>query len=150
MTLPVSSFATHVYVAADPNGWHKIGMTGDPKLRAYHLSRDRRMPVEMVAVFPARKDAHRVEVTAHWLLADSENAREWFKVDAQTAIAAVEQATAKVDAGHVPHSRFSYLRRKARSAEQDAKVRAALYKGESMKHFYDTAVEAELKRREGK
>ena len=102
----------------------------------------------MVEVFSSRKDANLIEVTAHWLLADFENGREWFNVSAAQALDAVRRATVMVDSGHIPHSRFSYLRRKAKSAEQDARVRAALFKGESMKHFYDRAVEAELQRRE--
>ena len=140
---------SHVYVAADEVGWHKVGMTRDPKLRAYHLSRDRRLNVAMVEVFPARNDANLIEVTAHWLLADHENAREWFNVTAEQAIGAVRKATEMVDGGHAPHSRFSYLRRKVRSVEQDTAVREALYPGETMKHFFDVAVEAEIKRREG-
>lgn len=148
MTVSLGLSPSRVYVAADQNGWHKIGMTRNPKLRAYHLARDRRLQVTMVEVFPERIDANRVEVTAHWLLADHENLREWFNVTAAQAVAAVNQAIAMVDGGHIPHSRFSYLRRKVSSVEQDARVRAALFKGENMKHFFDRAIEAELKRRE--
>lgn len=147
MGLPASNFASHVYVAVDANGWHKIGITAAPKIRAYHLARDRRMPVEILKLFPPRKDAHRVEVTAHWLLSEYENGREWFNVDRATALSAVEDAYAKVDAGHIPHSRFSYERRKVKSAEQDARVRDALFPGETMKRFFDEAVERELERR---
>jgi hypothetical protein len=139
-----------VYVAVDTNGWHKVGHTAKPTTREYHLSRERGCPVRMVHIEPGRINAEYVEVTAHWLLAEHENTREWFKVDAATAIRAVEEAREKVDAGHLPHSRFAYERRKVVEEEQDRRVRAALTPGETMQRFIRKAVEAELTRRERK
>lgn len=136
-----------VYVAVDANGWHKVGHTAKPTLRRYHLERDRGCPVQIIHVEPERPNAEYVEVAAHWLLAEYENAREWFKVDEATARRAVDEAREKVDAGHIPHSRFAYERRKVLEIDQDRRARAALASGETMQRFIRLAVESELTRR---
>jgi len=148
--LDASKRVTSVYVAVDERGWHKIGHTADPKLREYHLSRDRGCKVRLVHIEPPRSQAEHVEVTTHWLLSEHENGREWFNVNRETALAALRQAVAKVNNGHVPHSRFAYERRKVVRESLDARMRTALHPGESRQRFIDEAVERELERREAK
>lgn len=148
--LRVSDHPTSVYVATDDRGWCKIGHTGDPPKRQYHLARDRGCPVRMIHVEPCRPKAEIVEVAAHWILQDAENHHEWFKVDEATALNALRLAVSKVSAGHIPHARFWTGKRKTLAADLDAQARAALAPGETISQFIREAVERELERREGK
>jgi len=150
VAIRTSDCPRHVYVATDDKGWHKVGTTANLGLRRYHLERDRGTPVRMVHFEPMQPQAELIEISAHWLLAGHENSREWFRVDAETAIGAVRQAAQDVAGGHVPHTRFSGDRRKAIDAEQDAAINKALRHGESFAQFLRVAVERELERRERK
>ena len=147
MTAPFRSVG-HVYVAADTDGWHKIGITDDPTTREYHLSRDRGREVRMVFLSLRRIKPEFVEAAAHWLLSQADSKHEWFDVDQRTAIGAVNSATVQVDAGHIPHARYSHDRRKSFRADLDARARLALLPGETLCRLLDLALERELDRRE--
>ncbi len=140
-----------VYVVADDRGWHKIGVTADITLRLYHLSRDIGFrPVSLVHTIPAGVSASKVENLAHWALIDFEHHHEWFNVAAERAVAAIEDAMRRYDAGERMHARFAVQRRLATSDKMNARIREALSPGETRHRFIESAVEAELKRRERK
>lgn len=146
--IAASNYASSVYIATDDRGWCKVGHTTNPRIRAYHLSRDRGCAVRMVHVEPERPRAEIVETVAHWLLADFESHGEWFRTDEQTARAALAEALAKVSDGHVPHAPFWTGMRKSLAADLDTRARAALLPGETITALIREAVERELERRE--
>jgi hypothetical protein len=83
----------HVYVAADANGRHKIGVTTNPRKRCGELSRDiGGVRVEIIHVEPHGQASFEVEKRAHNTLASHHDGGEWFNVSRETALAAVELA----------------------------------------------------------
>lgn len=89
----------HVYVAADQDGRHKIGVTNNPQARRQQLSRDLGgTAVDMVRIEPHRDDAFDVERRAHATLAAHHEGGEWFQVDQATAINALEAALRETSA----------------------------------------------------
>lgn len=137
----------HVYVAADTRGRHKIGVTGNPRLRAYHLSRDLGVPVQIVHLEPPSAEAENVETFAHWELASSHDGGEWFLVDRDAAVAAVEAGKEQVRNGEVVPAKIVVLERYGFPAHLELSLRAALAPGETRAQFMREAVESELRRR---
>lgn len=138
-----------VYVAADEDGRHKIGCTGNLDLRMYHLGRDLGFK-RVTLVHSTKLDdvADAAENLAHWSLAERPNCREWFSVRAEDAIAAVDAAAARALAGERITSRFAVEKRLTIRDDLNARMAEALAPGKSRQRFMEAAVEAELKRRE--
>lgn len=138
-----------VYVVGDERGWHKIGVTADIDLRLYHLSRDIGFkPVHLVhAVFGDRDSVH-IENLAHWSLIDFESRYEWFNVPADRAIAAVEDAKVRFEAGERIAARFAVQRRLVVCDDINARIPSLLRPGETRHRLIEAAVIAELDRRE--
>lgn len=83
----------HVYVAADADGRHKIGITSNPRARCRQLSKDLEGgSVEMVRIEPHNDNAFDVERRAHASLASYHEGGEWFRVDRAAANAALDAA----------------------------------------------------------
>lgn len=140
-----------VYIVADENGWHKIGVTTDIDLRLYHLSRDIGFkPVTLVRTIPAGPAAAKVENLAHWALIDFEHRHEWFNAPANVAIEAVEDAMRRHDAGEQMKARFAVQRRLVTCDDINARIAAVLQPGETKHRFVEAAALAELNRRERK
>lgn len=146
-----------VCVARDGRGRHKIGSTGNPRLRAYHLRRKTGLPVEIVHLTKATSAGELVEIAAHWLLADSHIGGEWFNVTAEQAIEAVAEASIQIEAGSRPASRLAKGGRPIMFPDLSpasllrgtlARIDAARTDGENRADFIRQAVERELKRRE--
>lgn len=94
---------TAVYVVVSRRGSRaKIGASSRPRRRGIEVAWASFAPgSRLVKVWDRPKDALLVERVAHWQLAELHEGNEWFDVDADRAIAAVEAAIAKVDAGDV-------------------------------------------------
>lgn len=147
MSLSLRKEARHVYVASDATGMHKIGVTGNLKLRAYHLGRERGRPVSIVhSEFIEQAEA--IEVTAHMLMVDKHERGEWFEVTEAEALAAFIRAKEKVAAGERPEVRLSMLRSRTLGVAMERRMKLAYGPRESRTDFLRVAVEAELKRRE--
>lgn len=83
----------HVYIAADANGRHKIGVTSNPLKRCRELSRDLDgVAVSMVHLEPHALESFEIEGRAHAMLEDHHEGGEWFAVDRETAVSAVRLA----------------------------------------------------------
>lgn len=143
-----------VYVAARPDGWHKIGTSIDPDFRVRGLSRDiGGHPVTLVHTHDCGQSlqhnnpASQIENIAHWELIDRPNHREWFGVDAQTAISAVTEAARKFAAGHRQKAVFATVKRFSVREDINEKLRRALAPGESRQRFIQMAIENEIARR---
>lgn len=143
-----SSQPRHVYVAADAEGRHKIGITANLKLRAYHLARDARREVKIIHHEPLDPQAELVEQTAMWFMADQQDHGEWFTVSADEMLNAIAKAKLAVARGEVPERRLSVLKRPTLGPRLEAAIEGARMPGETRKAFLRAAVEAELKRRE--
>lgn len=91
---------SYIYVATRPDGAHKVGHSCKPNSRRTALSVELWQPVEMVAGRACeRRHARAIEALAHEILQPDHVGGEWFFVDADTAIAAVEAAQASFAAG---------------------------------------------------
>jgi hypothetical protein len=87
----------HVYIAADADGRHKIGVTNNPRARCLQLSRDLGgIAVEMVHIEPQSSSALEIERHAHQALAALHDGGEWFRVDRSVAISALTMAKLSV------------------------------------------------------
>jgi len=138
-----------VYIVADERGWHKIGVSADMKLRLYHLSRDIGFkPVHFVHSVFGDEDSVHIENTAHWLLIDHEHHHEWFKVSAERAIEAVEEAKRRVEAGEYIDAKFAVQKRLVVIDEIKRRIPAILKPGETKHRFVEAAVLAALEARE--
>ncbi|WP_310540838.1 GIY-YIG nuclease family protein [Phenylobacterium sp.] len=138
----------HVYVATDATGHHKIGVTQNPKLRAYQIGRDRGRPVRLVHVEPMAPNAEAVEITAHLALLSKHEGGEWFSVSEGDAVAAVVAARETVDAGVFPETRLAMLKSRKLGPAIEQQIKTARGPRESRMDFLRVAVLAELKRRE--
>jgi hypothetical protein len=137
--MPDWSKCTHVYVAHGPLG-HKVGIAGNVASRLRFVEYEACGPVALVHSWHRPADARLVEYNAHHILHEHlSSGLEWFAVSEQEALAAVETAIARIDAGaHVvppPHRRRQPL------MERDC--------SEAWKHWHEEA-EAWLKTAEGK
>lgn len=137
----------HVYVATDQAGRHKIGVTGNLRLREYHLTRGMGSPVKIIHADGPHLEAEAIEQTAHWLLADQHDWGEWFNVAKARAVEAIEQAKARVASGEHPTVRLLSKRRGSLGHSLEAGIRAELVAGETRIAFIREAVEREIKRR---
>lgn len=83
-----------VYVMTRPDGWHKIGVSVEPKTRRLHVSVSRGAgPVRVVRKFRAA-DPYAVEAIAH-VIADKaakDRAGEWFDASREDCTGAVVRA----------------------------------------------------------
>jgi hypothetical protein len=83
----------YVYVIADSWGFHKIGSTGDTKVRLRNLATGNASELEVVAQFKCHDSgAEKVEAAAHRLLATQHVRGEWFACDKDTAVQTVLRA----------------------------------------------------------
>jgi len=138
-----------VYVVSNEEGWHKIGVTADIDLRLYQLSRDIGFkPVSLVHTVPADRAASKVENLAHWALIDHDHSYEWFKVDAATAIAAVDDAFVRQQNGEQIAAKFAVQRRLTVIDGINKRIPDLLRKGETRHRFIEAAVLAALTARE--
>jgi len=90
-----------VYVASDGSGLHKIGMSRDPEARCRSLTQALGRQVQMLFSTPITPNGRAVEEMSHSALSDRHQGNEWFSVNADVAIAAVEKAFQ--DSGAVIH-----------------------------------------------
>lgn len=146
--MQLSSFPLSVYIAADGHGLHKIGVTGDPPTRLYHLRRDTKRPVEFIRVNKPTREAELIEAAAHWQLSKRHVHGEWFAASQAEAIAAVEVAAEQIARGEYPERRFIRGGRAVHFSEPVlARIETLVGSGLRTK-FIREAVERELARRE--
>jgi hypothetical protein len=84
----------YVYVMRCEPGPVKIGVAASVTSRARLIQTGNPYPVTIVAAFMCSQSI-RVERTAHKLLADSRLCGEWFNVDVERAVRAVQEAARK-------------------------------------------------------
>ncbi|WP_145984815.1 GIY-YIG nuclease family protein [Methylobacterium aquaticum] len=101
----IFSTKAYVYVMADGNGRHKIGLSSHPHYRCYQLLKVDGIQVELLhgVQFDRGKSAM-IERMAQILLEDKRDrpGRDWFHVSLVEAIKAVDDAIAAYDAGDRP------------------------------------------------
>lgn len=148
MTATFSRSASHLYIASDGAGRHKIGQTINPKQRPYQLGRDIGRAVTIVHTEPLSPDADAIECAAHWILADHHDGGEWFAVSEAGAREALERAKAQVANGDLPTRRLTIQERYGFGAHFGRTIADACEPGETPAEFIRKAIEAELKRRE--
>lgn len=89
-----------VYVFRDGYGMIKVGMSKNPQSRAKTLNQSGSSGVMDVLFAESAPDACAAESIAHAELADYRHHGEWFRVDADVAIAAVKEGIAWSKANH--------------------------------------------------
>jgi hypothetical protein len=86
----------YVYIMSRPDGWHKIGMSGEPEHRRHHLVG---VPT-LVRQFKIGDYAATIEYFAHKEMAAlgiTEREGEWFNADARLCARAIRRAIRKFD-----------------------------------------------------
>jgi len=83
-----------VYVFRDGYGMIKVGVSKNPERRAKTLNNSGSSGVMEILLSEHSKDAYLAEGRAHYLLDEYHHYGEWFRVDADVAIAAVKEGIA--------------------------------------------------------
>lgn len=101
----------HVYVAKGDGYGCKIGRSIQPVVRVGAVAKDVDFPVTLAFASAPLEDASAVELLAHWLIRDRHIKGEWFDVETHQAVAAVNEASRRVEAGESAPRRINTRKR---------------------------------------